>query len=176
MPLLVRLARRHALTVYISLVSTDADVIRLFEPRSPAPLARLRTLAKLTTAGLRAGLIVAPVLPGITDSITQIRDLLSAARAAGAAFVCPMPLRLYPDTKARVLPIVERRFPHLAARYRAAYGNGCDVPHPYERALRERFHRLAAAHGIVDVDHRAYAPQHERRDADQLSLFAGART
>ena len=69
-PLLVQLARKHRLSVYISLISVDLRHIKRFEARSPMPHARLRALERLTAADIRAGLIVAPVLPGITAYVT----------------------------------------------------------------------------------------------------------
>jgi len=62
-----RLQERNALEVYVSLITVDAELVRTLEARSPLPAVRLRGLAKLTSAGINAGLIVAPVLPGITD-------------------------------------------------------------------------------------------------------------
>lgn len=146
-----RLHRRHHVSVYISAISVDLRIIKLFEARSPMPHTRLRALAKLNAAGVRAGLIVAPILPGITDSTKQIRALLHAAKAADTAFVRPVPLRLYPDTRRRFLPIVERHYPHLAPRYHAAYDDNWNAPKRYDRAVRQRFHRIARQYGITDV-------------------------
>jgi len=172
--LLKQLSQRHTLSVYVSLISMDPDVTRLFEARSPMPSVRLRALARLSAAGLRAGIIVAPILPGITDTVDQIRALLRAGRDMGARFVYPSPLRLYPGVRQRLLPILERHFPMLAPRYLAAYRNGWDAADTYCRAVRRRFHRLATAYGIPDID-----GGHEHADGEpprstQLSLFEAA--
>lgn len=150
--LLQRLARRNHVSVYVSLISVSGRVIKTFEARSPMPHARLRALEELTGAGIRAGLIVAPVLPGITDSVQHLDELMRAAKAAGARFVYPVPLRLYPAPRERFLPILERHYPELAARYRAAYGRKRDAPHEYAQALKRRFRLIAARHGILDTD------------------------
>lgn len=150
--LLKTVARRNHVSVYVSLISVDVKLIKLFEARSPMPHARLRALAKLTRAGLRAGLIVAPVLPGITDSVEQVTRLMRAAKVAGAKFVYPSPLRLYPSTRARFLPLVEQHFPELTRRYRAAYGRQRDAPAAYRQAVRQRFHEIAQRYGIPDTD------------------------
>jgi len=169
--LLRTLARQHLVSVYVSLVSTDPAVIQRFEARSPMPHARLRALGRLAAAGLRAGLIVAPILPGITDSSEQIRALMHAGKMAGAQFVFPSTLRLYPAIRPRLLPLVERHDPRLAARYHSAFRGRAGVPAAYEAALRRRFHRIAAEYGIPQTDGEREQPRASVPEA-QLSLFA----
>ena len=65
-----QLQQRNNLSIYVSLISTDVRLVKTLEARSPMPHARLRGLKKLTDAGLNAGVIVAPVLPGINDAYT----------------------------------------------------------------------------------------------------------
>jgi DNA repair photolyase len=170
-PLLVRLARKHRLSVYVSLISVDLRHIKRFEARSPMPHARLRALERLVAAGVRAGLIVAPVLPGITDSPTEIEAIVRAAKAAGASFVFPSPLRLYPAVRERFLPLVQEQQAELAERYRAAYAEGWDAPGEYVRALKRRFQRVAAAHGIVTTDGDREQPSERAVGTAQLSLW-----
>ena len=146
--LLARLQRHNAVEVYVSLISVDARLVRSVEARSPHPAARLRALARLAAAGINAGLIVAPVLPGITDDVVGLRALFSAARDAGARFVCAGPLRLYPAVRDRFLPVLGARFPALADRYRAAYGRATSAPPAYARALQRRIRRLQAEFGF----------------------------
>lgn len=150
--ILTELARSNRVGIYISLITVDLALIRVFEPRSPMPHARLRALRKLTTAGLRAGLIVAPILPGLTDTPGQVAALMAAARDAGARFVYPSVLRMYPDARQRFLPLIRQHFPGLAARYAAAYGNRRDAPDAYVDALRGRFRRIGGRFGIPDTD------------------------
>jgi len=151
--LLGALGRRHRVTVHISLISTSRRLIRAFEVRSPLPHARLRALRKLTDGGVNAGLLVAPVLPGITDGSGHLRRLLRAARAHGARFAHPSPLRMYRAVRPLFLPAVERHFPRLVARYLAAYRRVEDAPRSYARALEARFSRLAREAGLpTDTD------------------------
>lgn len=172
--LLQGLARHHLLSVYISLMSTDAQVIDRFETRSPMPHVRLRALRQLSANGVRAGVIVAPILPGISDTVHQIRGLLQAAKHAGAQFVRPVPLRLYPATRQRFLPLVEQHFPRLAERYRAAYDTTWDAPRQYAEAVQRRFRDLARQYGITAVhDEEDQSVAWEDAAASQLSLFVG---
>jgi len=93
-------------------------------------------------------LIVAPVLPGITDDVPHLEALFQAAREAGARFVHSGPLRLYPAVRDRFLPVLETRFPHLVGRYRRAYDGRSGVPRDYARALSARIKRLQARFGF----------------------------
>jgi len=161
---LQRLQERSDLEVHISLNTVDVSLIRQVEARSPMPAVRLRALKRLADAGVRVGLIVAPVLPGITDDVPHLEALFQAAREAGARFVHAGPLRLYPAVRDRFLPMVEACFPHLAARYRRAYDGRSGVPRDYARALSARINKLQARfgfpvnEGMVDRYGRRLAP------------------
>jgi len=84
---LARLAARHRVSVHISLSALDPRLLRRLEARTPPPRARLRALARLIAAGVPAGLLIAPVLPDLTDGKDQLAALATAARAAGARWV-----------------------------------------------------------------------------------------
>jgi DNA repair photolyase len=146
--LLVALGRRHRVLVNISLISVDAKLIAWLEARSPAPHVRLRTVRRLAERGVTVGVLVAPVLPGITDSVENIRTVLEAATAHGAQFAHPSPLRLYPAVRPLLLPLIERRFPLLAARYREVYRGLGRAPRDYHLGLTRRFERVARVVGI----------------------------
>lgn len=147
--ILLRLQRRNDLEVHISLTTLDVELIRALEVRSPMPAVRLRALARLTAAGVNAGLLVAPVLPGITDDRARLDALFAAAREAGARFVHASPLRLYPAIRERFLPLLEERFPHLAARYRHAYAGRGAAPRGYATALSRRIRALQQKYGFA---------------------------
>ena len=112
------------------------------------PAVRLRAVRKLSDAGLNVGLIVAPVLPGVTDDRRHLEALFRAAREAGAHFVYASPLRLYPAVRDRFLPVLQQHFPALAERYRAAYVGRGAAPQGYARALSRRIKRLQARYGF----------------------------
>ncbi len=145
---LKQLQARNALEVYVSLITVDATLVRTLEMRSPLPAVRLRALERLVRGGVNAGLIVAPVLPGITDDVPHLDALFRAARDAGARFVHHGPLRLYPAIRDRFLPLLDEHFPRLAARYRTAYAGRSSAPQVYARALSRRIKRLQARYGF----------------------------
>ena len=146
--LLQRLAERSEVEILISLISVDPQLVRLVEARSPMPAARLRALAKLAQAGLNVGVIVAPVLPGLTDGRRELEAVASAARSAGARFLYAGTLRLYGPAREHFLPVIERSFPSLAARYRRAYGRAASAPPAYRDALRRRVCRVREKFGF----------------------------
>jgi DNA repair photolyase len=158
--LLLRIQEHNDLEVHLSLTTLDVELIRALEARSPMPAVRLRALAKLTGAGVNAGLLVAPVLPGITDDLARLGALFGAAREAGARFVHASPLRLYPAIRERFLPVLEERFPHLAARYRRAYAGRGAAPREYAAALSRRIKRLQRQHGFAE---RGMKDRYEKR-------------
>lgn len=147
--LLRRIQAHSDLEVHVSLVTVDRELIRKVEARSPMPAVRLRALRRLTDAGVNAGLIVAPVLPGITDDWSHLEALFRAAREAGAKFVHAGPLRLYPAVRDRFLPVLDDHFPTLAQRYRRAYARRSGAPRAYAAALARRIKRLQRKYGFA---------------------------
>lgn len=145
---LLRIQERSDLEIHVSLITTDATLARKLEARSPVPSARLRALKRLTDAGINAGLIVAPVLPGITDSVEHLDALFAAAQAAGARFIHAGALRLYAGVRDRFLPILAEHFPALVERYRKAYARHAAAPRDYARALSRRVQKLQKKHGL----------------------------
>jgi len=156
--LLGRLARRHDLSIHLSLTSVDAELVRRLEPRTPLPHARLRALRALTGAGLWAGVLVAPILPGLTDGWAALAAVMEAARAAGARDVAGFPLRLGPAARSRFLPLLHREFPALAPRYEAHYQDRVRASRGYTRALSRRIRLLREAYGFPRAPQRHGAP------------------
>jgi DNA repair photolyase len=92
MDLLAELAGCHAVAVFISLTTLDARLRQILEPRTSTPAARLATISALAKAGIPAGVLVAPVIPGLTDH--EIPAVVAAAAQAGATFAAHSALRL----------------------------------------------------------------------------------
>lgn len=86
------LARHDAAAVWVSVTTLDAGLARAMEPRTSAPLARLGAIAALAQAGIPVGVLVAPVVPGLTDH--EMPEILRAAAGAGARYAGYTALRL----------------------------------------------------------------------------------
>jgi DNA repair photolyase len=142
------LSERNEVTVNISLATADARLARRLELRSPVPSARLRALRRLTEGGVYAGLLVAPIIPGVTDDWAGLARLIEAAKEAGARYVVGSALRLGPAARHRFLPLLEQEFPELAERYRHHYAGKDHVSQSYQDALTRRLRLLQQAYGF----------------------------
>ena len=83
--LLRRIHERSALSIHVSLISLDADLLRRLEPLAPPPAVRLEVMRRLAAAGLLVGLSVSPVLPALTDDEAGLEALVAAAARAGSS-------------------------------------------------------------------------------------------
>ena len=146
--LLQALSQHNDVTVNISLATADARLARRLELRSPVPAARLRALRRLTEGGVYAGLLVAPIVPGVTDDWAGLARLMEAAKEAGARYVVGSALRLGPAARHRFLPLLEKEFPELAERYRRHYAGNVHVKQSYQDALTRRLRLLQQAYGF----------------------------
>jgi DNA repair photolyase len=146
--LLATLARRHAVTVHFSIGSLDRQLLRQLEPRSAAPHARLRVLRRLVDHGISCDVLIMPILPGLTDGEDALRDVMLAARQAGAEAVAGGSVRMGPATRNTLLPWLDCHRPALAARYRAHFSGQQYVSKAYAQALHKRLHRLQTEVGF----------------------------
>jgi DNA repair photolyase len=146
--LLVQLAERHTVSIHISLAALEGRLVRRIEARSPAPHARLRALGRLAAAGLDVGLLVAPIIPGVTDGREQLTALFRAAKEAGARRVAGEALRLGPAARRHFLPHLAREFPDLAQRYNRRYGQRQTPGQDYTTALARRLDAIRRELGL----------------------------
>lgn len=149
--LLQELSQVHEVTVNISLATASHSLARRLERRSPVPSARLRALTTLVQRGIHAGLLVAPILPGISDDRPGLADLFAAAKKAGAYYVHGHPLRLDPVLAPRFLALVEEKFPHLADRYHSHFRDRYHVTREYQEALTSRLNGLQRDYGFAET-------------------------
>jgi DNA repair photolyase len=145
---LQEVSKHNQLGVNITITTTDTDLARILEPRAPRPDLRLDALKKLREAGIRAGVICAPVLPGITDSSRQLEDVVRKAAAAGACHIHCNPLFLKPCSAAVFLPFLKENFPQLVPEYEKRFAARAFLPPVYRKRISELFARFRAKHKI----------------------------
>ena len=114
-------AARVHVGVSISLALLSDDLHPMLEPGTPSPRARLALIRRIRGAALPCGVLLAPILPHLTDSIAALDDALARIRAAGAARVVYGALHLRPGAKQWFLDWLEREHPHLVSSYRGLY-------------------------------------------------------
>jgi DNA repair photolyase len=146
--LLQQLDRIHEVSVNISLATASTELARKLERRSPVPSARLRALRTLGEGGIHAGLLCAPILPGINDDRAGLATLFGLARAAGAHYACGSALRLDPVLAPRFFAIVDQEFPGLSDRYRSHFSDRYYVTPEYQAALTRRLRSLQLEFGF----------------------------
>ena len=147
---LVEAARRASVSVTFSIPTLDEDVWRKTEPSTAHPRQRLRAVAKLVDAGIKTGVGMAPVLPGISDRPEQLREVVKAAREAGATGVWTNLLFLRPGTREHFLEHLAEDWPELVPRYRELYRNRAYLPADETTPVRRRVSALARELGVAD--------------------------
>ncbi|HET9257755.1 MAG TPA: radical SAM protein, partial [Pseudonocardiaceae bacterium] len=121
---------------------------RQVEPGTPAPRARLGVCRTLTDAGIGCGVLMAPILPYLTDSPGQLEATVSAIAEAGARSVTPLVLHLRPGAREWYLAWLERAHPKLVPRYRELYGRGAYAPKAYQHGITARVAELTRRYGV----------------------------
>lgn len=144
--LLKKIAQRHKLTVHCTVTTMDAKLARTLEPRAPRPDLRMKTLKRLREAGIRAGVLCSPVMPGITDSRASLAAVAKAAAAHGANFFAAGALFLKSCSQPTFLKFVKEHFPGQLAAYERRYGANAFVSAEYRKRIAE----------LVDVVCREY--------------------
>jgi len=145
---LVEAARRAEVGVVFSVPTLDEEVWRLTEPGTPPPRRRLAALTELVDAGIKAGVGMAPILPGISDAPEQLEQVVRAAREAGATSVWANLLYLKPGTREHFLDSLARDWPEELDRYQRLYGGRAYLPKAETEPVRQLVADLRRKHGI----------------------------
>jgi DNA repair photolyase len=146
--LLKRVAERSALVVNLSVTTVRSRLARLLEPRAPRPDLRLEAVRALNEAGIPAGVLAMPIVPGITDRPEDLDALARAARDARAQWFAGNVLFLMPASLKHFLPFLDAKFPKLSRQYRDWYGRHGNAPDAYKKELTARVEQLRAKYGL----------------------------
>ncbi len=114
-------AMRAEVGAALSVGTLERSVWRATEPRAPHPRRRMEAVARLNDAGVRCDVLIAPVLPGLSDDEGSLRAVVRAAVVAGATSIGAVLLHLRPGVRQHYLGWLERRHPELAAGYERRY-------------------------------------------------------
>ena len=147
--LLVEIARRNTLVLHLTITTPDIALARLLEPRAPRPDLRLDAVRKLREAGLTAGILCSPLLPGITDTAEALDAMASRAAEARASFFAAQPLFLKSCSRPTFLSFVREHFAHLAADYEQRFAQTAFAEAPYRRQLEQQVSRACRQHGLA---------------------------
>ncbi|MEV0155276.1 intein-containing Rv2578c family radical SAM protein [Micromonospora sp. NPDC050686] len=158
LPLLRRAAEVTRVGVSFSVGFVDEALWRSVEPGTPSPERRLDAVRAFADAGFEVGVLMAPILPGLSDSDESIEATVSAIATAGASSVTPLALHLRPGAREWYAHWLGREHPHLVPRYREFYRAGSYAPQAYQRELTARVRMAARRHGL----HRAEVGDNRR--------------
>ncbi|HEX7187582.1 MAG TPA: Rv2578c family radical SAM protein [Actinomycetes bacterium] len=146
--LLVAAAEVTDVSAAFSVGFLDREVWRRVEPGTPPPQRRLEAVRALTDAGIPTGVLMAPVLPYLTDSEEQLDATVAAVAASGATHVSPIVLHLRPGAREWWQAWLARERPDLLPRYARLYGSRSYAPKAYQDQVTATVRRLATAHGV----------------------------
>jgi DNA repair photolyase len=160
------LAKRVDVSVSFSVPTLDESAWRETEPHTPHPRARLEAMAEFRRNGIRSGIMVAPLMPGINDAPEQVEPILARAKEVGATFIGSSALHLRGEVKDVFFGWLRNKRPDLVPRYQELYSRGAYLP----PAERKRLSALVGAGRGASKRERLRA-RRRRKTAAQERLF-----
>ncbi|QNE18926.1 radical SAM protein [Kribbella qitaiheensis] len=146
--LLTEVAERVPVGIGISLALGDEELRKRLEPGVPSVRGRLDLIRAVRSAGLPCGVMVAPVLPWMTDSAEQLDELLGELAEAGATGVTTLVLHLRPGVKEWFMGWLAQERPDLVSRYEQLYSRGANASPSFRRDFEAKVRPLLDKHGF----------------------------
>jgi DNA repair photolyase len=156
-------------TVTFSIPTLDDRVWRTTEPGTAPPRSRLEAVRRLADAGVDVGVGMAPILPGISDRPEQLREVVRAAREAGARGIWANLLFLKPGTREHFLEHLADDWPEEVGRYKELYADRAYLPSAVAQPVKNEV-KTAAAEVPLRRRHRVRRAAPPRREPEQLAL------
>src|SRR4051812_37154106 len=158
----------------VSVGFLDRALWRTIESGTPSPQRRLEVVAALNEAGIPCGVLMAPIVPFLSDSDEQLDETVRAIAAAGATHVSPIVLHLRPGAREWFLTWLGAHRPDLVPRYEQLYRRGSYAPKAFQDDVTRRVRALAEQYGVTrrtPATSRAIARQPVVPEPAQLSLL-----
>jgi len=133
----------------VSVGFTDRELWRSVEPGTPSPQRRLDVVRRLSDAGFEVNVLMAPILPMLTDTEESVDQTVAAIAASGAAGVTPIPLHLRTGAKEWYAAWLRRERPDLLPEYRRLYGSRAYLSQDQQRIISARVRAAARRHGLL---------------------------
>jgi DNA repair photolyase len=144
-------------TVYMSVPTVDEDAWRTLEPGTAHPLQRLRAVRELVDAGIEAGVLMAPIVPGFSSSRAKLERTIKAIADHGARFVGCNVMYLQDGTRTHFMAFLEREFPRMRPRFERLYA-GKYPPDRYCQEVKAMVRFLQQRYGLSRGERPAEAP------------------
>ncbi len=145
--LLSELSKVATCTVYVSVPTVDEAAWAMLEPGTAHPFQRLRAVRELVDAGIHAGVLMNPIVPGFTSSRAKIERTVKAIADHGARFVGCNVMFLEDGTRAHFMGFLQREFPNMVPRYERLYGKKY-APDEYRREVTAMVRQLQRQYGL----------------------------
>jgi DNA repair photolyase len=140
--LLVAAAKRAPVSVNLSIGTLDERVWRATEPGTPHPRRRVEAVRALNAAGIPSGVLVAPIIPELSDAPEQLEEVVRACVDAGAVFVTALGLHLRPKVREHFMAWLADHRPDLTPSYERRYRRSY-LPKAEQHALSDQVRTLA---------------------------------
>jgi DNA repair photolyase len=127
----------------LSIGTLDEEIWRLTEPGTPHPRQRLRAVRRLNEAGIPCGVLIAPILPGLSDRVDQLEAVVRGCVDAGAVSISSVALHLRPGVREHFMAQLGQSHPHLVGEYERRYRRAY-LPAAEQEALASRVRQLVA--------------------------------
>jgi DNA repair photolyase len=152
----------------VSVGFVDRELWRSLEPGTPSPQKRLEVCAKLNAAGIPCGVLMAPIIPFLSDGDEQLEATVKAIAETGATHVSPIVLHLRTGAREWYLQWLEEQHPDLLPKYRAIFPKSAYAPKAFQHEITAKVQALAQRYGIGRS-----APSNTRRIAERVARAAG---
>jgi DNA repair photolyase len=164
-------ARVARSTVYMSVPTVDEDAWRQLEPGTAHPLQRLRAVRALVDAGVNAGVLMSPIVPGFSSARQKIERTVKAIADHGARFVGCNVMYLQDGTRDHFMRFIEREFPSMRSRFERLYAKK-SPPDTYRKEVQAMVRVLQDRYGLrkrkeADEEH---APAAAADEAEQVGF------
>ena len=146
--LLVELSRVTKCTVCLSIPTVDEAAWQALEPGTAHPRQRLRAVRELVDAGIHAGVLMAPIVPGFSSSRSKLERTIKAVADSGARFVGANVMYLQDGTRTHFMKFIASEFPAMAPRFERLYAGGKYPPAEYRKEIKAMVSVLQARYGM----------------------------
>ena len=132
----------------MSIPTVDEDAWRTLEPGTAHPLQRLRAVRELSDAGINAGVLMSPIVPGFSSSRSKLERTVKAIADHGARFVGCNVMYLQEGTRAHFMRFIEREFPAMRPRFENLYAKKYP-PDAYRKEVQAMVRVLQQRYGLT---------------------------
>ncbi len=154
----------------VSVGFVDKALWRSLEPGTPSPEKRLQVCRTLNDAGIRCGVLMAPIIPFVSDTDEILERTVAAVAETGAEHLSPIVLHLRTGAREWYMAWLAREHPELVERYEKLYGKGAYAPKAFQQEVSDRVHDLARRYGIGPRGPREMRRVRKPEPPEQLSL------